>query len=379
MPYCGALDALDGGMWKWNIPSGQVELSPAWLRSIGYDPKDNPTSVEVCRQRVHPDDLPQVDRALEDHFQQRTVSYTSEYRLRTGDGRWMWVHDHGRVVARSNSGTAQVVSGAVFNSRPRYRADASAQECADAVYNSSRLKTLGAMAAGIAHEFCNQLAAILGDVQIARGQTETVPVRRSLDRIERVATQAAQVTRTLLTLSQGASLAMCPVRMDALIDETVDMLRALLPAQIRLRTETSNVQGMWIDADPVLLGQVLVNLALNARDAMPSGGALHIEAIYRPPNTNSYYFGPSGSVGRIVLSVGDNGLGMPEHVRSRVFEPYFSTKVNHSGTGLGLAIVKGIVEEHGGQVAVHSSPGHGTCVVIELPTCQPLLSDRRQL
>lgn len=369
---CPAVDVLDGGLWTWNVGAGEIELSPAWLRSIGYNPQEHKTRIEVCERRVHPADLPRVKDALDAHFKRLTDSYRSEHRIRTGQGEWIWIHDRGLVVARDEAGSPLVMSGAVFTIRggpwtalpPRLRNDA--------LLNAGRLESLGTLAAGVAHEFRNLLTAILCDVQLARGQKDQRVVRRSLERIERVAIQATQVARTLLNLSRGGTMSTNPIRILTVIEESVDTLSPLLPAHIHLTVRAKDAEDCWVNADATLLHQMMVNLILNARDAMPSGGTLEIDLTHNPPEAN----GPASHTAPdwecVVISVRDNGPGMPEQVRARVFEPFFTTKTDRMGGGLGLTVVQGIVNEHGGQMNVQSLAGRGTQVMIALPACRPV-------
>jgi PAS domain S-box-containing protein len=226
---------------------------------------------------------------------------------------------------------------------------------------AQKMESIGQLAGGIAHDFNNQLGIILFDLDLLIAETEgNTALLHDLDKIRRVVLRAAELTRKLLLFSRRQRMEFRPLNLNQQVREMEKMLARLLGADIqihlRLAEDLSAVQ-----ADPSTLDQVLINLALNARDAMPEGGILYLETrnIETPP-PSSPHPGPFAC-----LSVRDTGIGMAEEVRQRIFEPFFTTK--DQGTGLGLAMVYGIVQSHRGWIAVDSSPGKGTAFEIFLP------------
>jgi PAS domain S-box-containing protein len=226
---------------------------------------------------------------------------------------------------------------------------------------AQKMESVGQLAGGIAHDFNNQLGIILFDLDLLIAQTEgNTALLHDLGKIRRVVLRAAELTRKLLLFSRRQRMEFRPLNLNQQVREMERMLARLLGTQIQIHLQLT--EGLWaIQADPGALDQMLINLALNARDAMPEGGALYLETRNVPtPPPASPYPGPLAC-----LAVRDTGTGMEEKVRRRIFEPFFTTK--DQGTGLGLAMVYGIVQSHRGWIAVDSSPGRGTRFEIFLP------------
>lgn len=226
---------------------------------------------------------------------------------------------------------------------------------------AQKLEVAGQMATGVAHDFNNILIALLGFVDLARSnRRDESAAQRALGSIESLAQQGVSVVRGLMTFAGRAATAKRPARLTRVMRECVDLLRHTLPAMVSLKLDLDERHDPWVEADVVQLQQVFMNLAVNARDAMPNGGELTIRL--RVVDTAS----PQARI-----EVCDNGVGIAPEVREHVFEPFFTTKQRDRGTGLGLAIVHGIVAEHHGTIEVQSDPGRGTTFVITLPAVAP--------
>ncbi|WP_025321313.1 PAS domain-containing hybrid sensor histidine kinase/response regulator [Deferrisoma camini] len=224
--------------------------------------------------------------------------------------------------------------------------------------HQNRLAAVGQLAAGIAHDFNNLLLAITGYAELAsqeKGLSEKARAR--LDDLVRVGFRAADLVRQVLDFSRGTGSEKVPLNLVPLVKETAKMLERTLPDEIRVVTRLDGTD-VRVVGSAVEIQQVLMNLALNARDAMPRGGTLTLSL-----RTLSSGRGP----GWAEIAVSDTGAGIPPEVRERVFEPFFTTKETGRGTGLGLAQVAGIVNQHGGRVDLESEPGRGTTVRVFLP------------
>jgi two-component system cell cycle sensor histidine kinase/response regulator CckA len=231
---------------------------------------------------------------------------------------------------------------------------------------AQKLESVGQLAGGIAHDFNNILTVILGHAQLALSQVIPAdPIYRDLNAIEQAAQRAAKLTRQLLAFSRRQRLEMAELDLNDLIDNFVKMLQRVIGEDIEVQLDLAPGLGA-IYADGNALEQVLMNLAVNARDAMPRGGILRIstgKVEISPAYCQSH---PEAKPGTYVqLSVADTGIGMDEKTRERLFEPFFTTK--EKGTGLGLSVVYGIVKQHGGWIEVWSAPGKGTIFAIYLP------------
>lgn len=227
------------------------------------------------------------------------------------------------------------------------------------LHQAQKMEAVGRLGAGLAHDFGNLLAVVRGHAErAAEGAATDSPAREHLTVILGAAAQGTDLVRSLLTFSRDAGEARAPLDLAALVAETGRLLRHTVSSSIRLIIEPKPTEEVWVHGDRTQLQQALLNLALNAADAMPTGGQLRLSVTAGE--------GPAANrVARLIVS--DTGTGMPPDVRARVFEPFFTTKPRGIGTGLGLPVVHGIVRDHGGSIALDSAPGRGTTFTIELP------------
>jgi PAS domain S-box-containing protein len=228
---------------------------------------------------------------------------------------------------------------------------------------SQKLEAVGRLASGIAHDFNNLLTAITGNLWLLLSRTDEADPRRELLRMtEEVSWHAADLTRQLLAYARKGRLVLAPTEVGACVEGTVAILRRTFDPRIEIEVEVP--PGLWlVYADPTQMGQVVMNLCLNARDAMPEGGTLRVGA----ENVTLEGAETEGSGEYVCLRVRDTGVGMPPEVRMQAFDPFYTTKETGRGTGLGLAVVYGIVQQHHGRIDCLSEPGQGTCFSVYLP------------
>jgi signal transduction histidine kinase len=287
-------------------------------------------------------------------------------------GRWT----AGRAAAAAGGALALAAAGWVWVLRGRVRRaeregrrrDEEKAGLEEQLRRSQKLEAVGQLAAGVAHDFNNQLTVIIGCADLAAAAAPAGRggrVAELVDNIRRAADRAADLTARLLTLSRRREVAASAVDLNGVVADTVRLLDRVLGEHIRI--EAVLAPGLPpVRGEPGLLHQALMNLAVNARDAMPGGGTLTV--------TTALVGGPEGSPGRYVrLTVSDTGEGMPEAVRARAFEPFFTTKEAGKGTGLGLATVHGAVRALRGRIRVESAVGRGTTFEIDLrPDGEPV-------
>jgi PAS domain S-box-containing protein len=327
--------------------------SPSHARVLGYHAADreriDPWSL------VHPEDLDYVRRHVAMLERRHTARMTRPIRILTKRREWRSV-----LVTLTNARRSPAVRGVVVNAR-----DVTKEMALQAqLRQSQKLEALGQLAGGVAHDFNNVLAAISGYAQLVHDDLGADdPRQRDLDEILKAAERATKITRQLLAFSRHQSPAAAPLDLVEMVHELGRMLRVLLPITIVLRVSPERGgQPIWVLADRGQLEQVLMNLAVNARDAMPDGGTLSIDVRTgaTPATTHT-----------AVLEVRDTGTGMSPDVQAHVFEPFFTTKEPGRGTGLGLAMVYGIVRQHSGTIEIASAAGQGTTVTVRLPTAPP--------
>ncbi len=233
---------------------------------------------------------------------------------------------------------------------------------------ASKMEAIGRLAGGIAHDFNNVLGVITGYGELARrGLPTDHPVQARLDQIMKAATRAADLTRQMLAFSRRQVLHPRPLDLNLLIEGTRRMLGRLIGEDVEIVVRLASDLGT-VMADPTQMDQVLMNLAVNARDAMPQGGTLTFETSNAELDEEYVRRHVAGLPGLyVMLAVSDTGTGIDEPTRSHIFEPFFTTKAEGEGTGLGLATVYGIVKQSGGLIWVYSEPGSGATFKIYLP------------
>lgn len=235
------------------------------------------------------------------------------------------------------------------------------------IAQSQKLESVGRLAGGVAHDFNNLLVVINGSAELA-GELipETHAAQIDLHTIRQAGNRAATLIRQLLTFARRQINDLQTLNLNIVITDMQNILRRLTPAHIHLKLELA--EDLWpVRADPGQIEQVIVNLIVNARDAMPAGGQITIETINLPPELNSHQPVALASSSYVLLRVRDTGEGMSPEVQRHIFEPFYTTKRNNGGTGLGLATCYGIVTQHNGVISIESALEQGTTVSIYLP------------
>lgn len=319
---------------------------------------------ELWPELVHPDDRPGIEEALRELSSERSV--TLDYRIRTPLGGERWVRDSARLAPSAEGEPAVVGVLRDVSVERTLRAQVTALE--ERIWRAQRMDSLGELAAGIAHDLGNLLTAILSAVQVVE-EDETVPAqaRQELSVVSESARRGAGFVRQILRFASREHARPGPLNLNGVLGDLRAILARCLGTDVRLVVEAEGDLPP-IHADPGQMEQVILNLAVNARDAMPSGGRLSIrtERVFlREPRPAEGATLPPGPYVR--LSVSDTGHGISDDVRGRIFEPFFSTKsTRSSGSGFGLSTVQRIVRGQGGGVVVESGRG-GTTFHIYFP------------
>ena len=263
---------------------------------------------------------------------------------------------------------APTFTGYIRDLTERKQAEAKLRESEEQLRQSHKMEAIGTLAGGVAHDFNNILTAILGYAALLkRGLDSREATTRAADVIEKAAQRGAALTRQLLGFARKGKNQTVPVDLAATIREVLELLHRTLDKNIRI-TQAPGTERLFVAGDPAQLQQVILNLAVNARDAMPNGGELTfaVEPVRLDEAGCGRVRGTKPGE-HVRLSIRDTGSGIPEDVMARIFEPFFTTKERGKGTGMGLAMVYGIVENHGGGIRVDSHVGAGTTFEIYLP------------
>jgi PAS domain S-box-containing protein len=330
--------------------------NPAWTKVLGWRPDE-----VVGRHHLefsHDDDRARSDAALEAAL--GGPSPSTETRMPHKDGgyrtiSWVAAPENDLVYASGRNITAQKAAEAQL---------AAAQ---DALRQSQKMEAVGQLTGGIAHDFNNMLAVVIGSLDLlGRRLGGDERARRYVDAASDGARRAANLTQRLLSFARQQPLEPKPTDVNKLVSGMSDLLRHSIGADVRL--ETVMAGGLWrVEIDPNQLENVILNLVVNARDAMPDGGRLTIET--QNAHLDDHYAALHDDVAAgqyVMLAVTDTGGGMPDEVIARAFDPFFTTKPVGKGTGLGLSQVYGFIKQSGGHVKIYSEPGHGTTVKIYL-------------
>ena len=314
---------------------------------------------------VHPEDVQEIAQAFQQALQSHGNTPRLTFRFRHRDGSYRILEGRGNNLLDD-----PVVGGIIFNSR-----DVTEQKKLEEQFlQSQKVQAIGQLAGGVAHDFNNILTAILGysDVSLRQLSPNSTLYQNTAE-IRKAAERAASLTRQLLAFSRKQVLQPRVLDLNLLVGDMDKMLRRLLGEHIDLVTVLPESTGR-LKADPGQIEQILLNLAVNARDAMPAGGKLTIQTSNITLDPEYARLRPEVTPGEyIMLAVSDNGTGMPPEVQARVFEPFFTTKKTGEGTGLGLATCHGIVKQSGGHIAVYSELGHGTTFKVLLPRVEAQL------
>jgi two-component system cell cycle sensor histidine kinase/response regulator CckA len=355
-----ALTAARMGTWEWDIPTNRDRFDDGLNRLFGVRSGDIVT-LDDFLARVHPDDRGAVAVAFR-HSAESGADLDIEFRVVRPDGTVRWLRDHGKVLYDSDGGP-RALTGACVDITERRQAEENLRQ-------AQRMDAVGRLAGGVAHEVNNMMTAILGFTDLLLEPPDVPAVVRSdLLQIRKAADRAALVTSQLLAFSRRQMLQPRVLDVNQVLTELHPMLLRLLGEDKRLTTRLE--PRLWpVHADRGQLEQVLINLALNARDAMPQGGRVSIESANVVLDEEYALRHPGvaiagGAYVRLVVS--DTGSGIPREMQDRIFEPFFTTKPVGQGTGLGLSMVYGMVKQSGGFVWAYSEPGHGTAFKVYLP------------
>jgi two-component system cell cycle sensor histidine kinase/response regulator CckA len=335
-------------------------ITPSSQRILGWTPE------QMLGQSIfdfmHPDDRETVGVRMADTLRHPGQSINQEVRFQHADGTWRIMEGVGVNRLRDPAVGGIVVTARDITERRRLE---------EQLRQSQKMEAVGQLAGGVAHDFNNLLTAILGYCNLMLDDIpQEDPLRQDLLEIQSAGERAASLTRQLLAFSRRQMLLPQVIDINTVVTHLEKLLRRLISEDVELVTALAR-DLLPVKVDPGSLEQILVNLAVNARDAMPGGGRLTIETANVELDETYAATHVTMTPGQyVMLAVSDTGQGMDEATRSRVFEPFFTTKEQGKGSGLGLATVYGMVQQSGGYIWVYSEPDHGTVFKVYLPPAE---------
>jgi PAS domain S-box-containing protein len=382
------------GTWFWDVPADQFSVDDAFAEAFGFDAGTGRTGLKLEQlvQHIHPDDRDALAAAMAEALT-RGGAYAHQYRTRRRDGNYYWLEANGRIELGAD-GTPVAFPGVLIDIEGRRAVEAERDRALaalralndtleqrveqrtaalltaeEALRHSQKMDAVGQLTGGLAHDFNNILAGIAGSMELMKirlSQGRVADLERHVNAAQSAVKRAAALTQRLLAFSRRQTLDPKPSNLNRIVASMHELIcRSVGPT---IAVETIVPAGLWNTfVDISQIENALLNLCLNARDAMPDGGKLSIAAANQVLDEAAARQRrlPAGEY--VSLSVSDTGVGMPPEVLARAFDPFFTTKPAGLGTGLGLSMVYGFAGQSGGTACIRSEPGQGATICLLLP------------
>jgi len=356
--------ATNDAVRDWNVKSGALSWPQGFDSLLGYDGSSTECDIGFWQKNVHPGDCARIAPSIRDALVGTSDHWSGEYRFRRADGTYINVLERS-LILRAADGTPERLIGSLMDVTAR-------KQLQDQLCRSQKMEAFGQLAGGVAHDFNNFLTTILGygDLLLHERQIKGT-LADHVTEIRAAAARASALTQQLLAFSRRQPLEPVIVEVNSIITNLERSLLRLIGENISVVCHLHHEkEGAHIKADPSQITQIILNLAVNARDAMPTGGQLTLETaiVDLTKETESPFQCGDFVPGEYVLiNISDTGIGMNDEAKVHLFEPFFTTKADRERSGLGLATSYGIVHQSGGHLRVESEQGKGTTVQIYLP------------
>lgn len=367
--------SITGG-WEYDVQTGEIKWTRETYRIHGVAEDYNPSDITKNISFYSEEDQETIQEAFNDAVLEGRP-YDLELKFKSADGTQKWVRTMGKALLKD--GKVVRVLGNIMDITERKQMEEEKSSLEDQLRQAQKVEAIGQLAGGVAHDFNNALTVIMSNADMMLMDIDTKhPFYRDLEQIKKVSQKAANLTRQLLAFSRKQILQPEILDLNEIVVGIKKMLGRLIHENIELNMDLAPDLGP-IEADPGQLEQVIINLAVNAGDAMLGGGKLTIET--KNVELDEDYASRHAAVKPglyVMMAVTDTGAGMTKEVQERIFEPFFTTKEEGKGTGLGLSTVYGIVKQSSGNIYVYSEPGMGTTVKIYLPRLESATVERKE-
>lgn len=384
--YRLAARATNDAIWDWDLTSNEVAWSEALFEVFGYAPDEVSLTADWWSKQLHPDDRDRVSKGIHEVIDGAMSHWQDEYRFCSADGTYRHVLDRGFVLRRADGSAVRMI-GAMLDQTTRLRAEIALRELnehledrvqaemdlrsqtEEALRQSQKMETVGQLTGGIAHDFNNLLQIVSGNLELlSQKLSPDVPeIKRYAERAMIGASRASTLTQRLLAFSRRQPLDPKATSINRLIPGMSELLHRTLGETIEM--EAVLAPRLWtVQVDQNQLENAIINLAVNARDAMPEGGKLTIETANTHLDRSYVAQHPELAPGQyVVVCISDTGSGMDRETVGKAVEPFFTTKEVGKGTGLGLSMVYGFIKQSGGHLRIYSEVGEGTTVKMYFP------------
>jgi PAS domain S-box-containing protein len=356
--------ATNDAVRDWDVRTGLLSWPQGLETLLGYESSTGRSDISFWQKNVHPEDRSRIASSIREAVASNDEHWSGEYRFLQADGNYVHLLERAFIL-RNRDGQAVRFVGSLMDITAR-------KQLQDQLCRSQKMEAFGQLAGGVAHDFNNFLTTILGYSDLLLQELRLKgAVANHITEIRSAAGRASALTQHLLAFSRRQPLEARVVEVNSIITNLERTLLRLIGENIHVACHLHELKdGAYIKVDPGQLNQLILNLAVNARDAMRSGGTLTLETDTAKIDNESRPlsivedFEPGEYV---LINIADTGIGMSDEVKAHVFEPFFTTKNEGEGTGLGLATSYGIVRQSGGYIAIESELGKGTTVKIYLP------------
>ncbi len=351
--------ATNDAIWDMDISNQTIWWGDGYYALFGYDRSEVLPGWTSWSERIHPEDVPRVTAGFQQAITSNATEWKDEYRYRRKDDTFAVVQDRGHIIRDANGRALRMVGGMTDITEHK--------KILNQYLRAQRMESIGTLAGGIAHDLNNVLAPVLMSIEILRMQMPDEGAQRILNTIEQSTNRGAALVRQVLTFARGIEGQHGAIKLELLLKDVLRIAEETFTRSIRI--DQHFARDLWaVNGDATQLHQVLLNLAVNARDAMPDGGMLTfaaenvtIDAQYAATSRDAKP-GP-----HVCVSVSDTGGGIRPDTLERIFEPFFTTKEVGKGTGLGLSTAHAIVKSHRGFITVYSEVGKGTMFKVYIP------------
>ena len=375
------LEGSEQGFWDWNIKTGEVQRNDRWAEMLGYTSiKEFDDNTDSWTDNIHPDDRDKAWNAINEHLKGLSPAYNLEYRMLTKIGDVKWTLDQAKIVERDANGQPLRMCGTQTDITERKQAEYEKELLQQELQQSQKMEALGKLTGGIAHEYNNMLAIIMGFSELLKDPLSEHPqLLKYTNEIQHAGNRAAKLTSKLLTFSRQKIPEANSVNLNELLQNIQHMLEKTLTVRIELVFNLQeNLWQVWLDDSD--MEDAILNMSINAMHAIDGNGQLTIQTSNQNVNNMDSQLLGIASGDYVLLSFTDTGCGIDKEVIERIFDPFFTTK-GEKGTGLGLSMVYGFVHNSGGTIKVHSELGQGTQFTFYFPryygsnSVQPLTED----